>query len=424
MKFKVTPSALKGEIQIPPSKSHTLRAAVLAGLAKGESIIQSPLISDDTQSCLAGLRLLGAGVTEEKECWKIKGFGGHPLVPDVPLEVGNSGTSLRFLTAVSALGVGEIQITGDDSTRTRPMGPLLKSLQELGALKAESVEGKGFAPIIVQGPLGGGVTTVEGMTSQFMSALLIVAPLLRKSSDIKVIRLNERPYMEMTLYWLKKMGVETQKKGPNRYFIPGNQVYYEFGTSIPADFSSATFPLIAALITSDSDVLLKGLDKNDPQGDKQLFEVMKEMGGSVEHEADGIRVKSSKLEGMEVDLNAMPDALPAMAVLGCLAEGETHLVNVPQARIKETDRIHVMCEELQKMGADITERPDGLIIKESKLHGAVVNGHHDHRIVMALALAGLVAEGETEVDTAESTAVTFPGFQKAFAALGASTREI
>jgi 3-phosphoshikimate 1-carboxyvinyltransferase len=419
MKFKVSKSTLKGDILVPPSKSHTIRAAVIAGLAKGESVITSPLNSADTQACLDALKMLGAEVSQEEKSWKIKGFGGFPLIPEAPVDIKNSGTSLSFLTSVAALGGGEIELTGDESIRKRPIQPLLKALMNLGALKAESKEGNGCAPVVVQGRLAGGTTEVEGSTSQFISSLLIAAPLLRKSSDIKVTRLNERPYMDMTLYWLKKLGIEIQKRGPNRFFIPANQAYYSFATAIPSDFSSATFPLVAALMTEGSEAVLKGLDMSDPQGDKQLLDILKEMGGSVEKEADGVRVKASKLEGMEIDLNAMPDALPAMAVLGCVAEGETHLVNVPQARIKETDRIKVMAEELKKMGARIEEKPDGLIIQEGKLTGAQVNGHGDHRVVMALALAGLIAEGETEIDTAESVSVTYPGFQESFAALGA-----
>lgn len=423
MNFKVTPSSLKGDIQVPPSKSHTIRAAVIGGLAKGESIITQPLVSEDTMACVEALKLLGAEVSIEDKTWKIKGFGGCPIIPESVVDIKNSGTSLSFLTSVAALGGSEIELTGDESIRKRPISHLLKSLLHLGALKAESKEGNGCAPVVVQGRLSGGTTVVEGISSQFISSLLIVAPLLRKSSDIKVTRLNERPYMEMTVYWLRKMGIEFSKKGPNRFYFPANQSYYSFASAIPADFSSATFPLVAALMVPDSDVLIKGLDMNDPQGDKQLFEIMKEMGGSVEKEEAGVRVKTSKLEGMEIDLNAMPDALPALAVLGCVAEGETHLVNVSQARIKETDRIKVMASELKKMGAKIEEKPDGLIVHQSKLTGAVVDGHGDHRVAMALALAGLIAEGETVVSTAESAAVTYPGFRESFEALGANISE-
>jgi 3-phosphoshikimate 1-carboxyvinyltransferase len=423
MNFKVKRSALAGDIRIPPSKSHTIRAAVFAGLARGTSVIHGPLKSDDTLACLNALRQLGTEVTEDDN-WTIRGFNGRPRVPDAALDVKNSGTSLRFLSAVAALADGEIEITGDASTQTRPMEPLLNALRSLGAVMAESKKKNGRAPLTVRGRAAGGMASVDGVTSQFISALLIIAPLLKRNSQLKVVKLNERPYIEITLYWLRKLGIEFTKKGRNNFNVTGGQTYYPFERAIPADFSSATFPLVGALITEGSDVLLKGLDMTDPQGDKKIIEIVKEMGGQVEAESGGVRVKFSELEGDEIDLNEMPDALPALAVLGCFAEGETKLVNVPQARLKETDRIKVMAGELRKMGADVEELKDGLAVRKSALTGAKVNGHGDHRVVMALALAGLAAEGETEITTAESASVTFPGFRESMQALGAAIEEV
>ena len=322
MNFKVKRSTLAGDIRIPPSKSHTIRAAVFAGLARGTSVIHCPLKSDDTLACLGALRQLGAEVTEDDN-WTVKGFNGRPRVPDAPLDVKNSGTSLRFLSAVAALADGEIEITGDDSAQTRPMEPLLNALRSLGAVMAESKKKKGRAPLTVRGRAAGGMASVDGVTSQFISALLIIAPLLKRTSQLKVVKLNERPYVEITLYWLRKLGIEFTKKGRNNFNVPGGQSYYAFERAIPADFSSATFPLVGALITEGSDVLLKGLDMTDPQGDKKIIDIVKEMGGQVEAESGGVRVKFSELEGDKINLNEMPDALPALAVLGCFAEGET-----------------------------------------------------------------------------------------------------
>ncbi|MFH0920104.1 MAG: 3-phosphoshikimate 1-carboxyvinyltransferase, partial [Fibrobacterota bacterium] len=392
MNFKVTQSVLSGKLDVPASKSHTLRAAVIAALAKGSSTIRNPLTSADTLACIEALKLLGA--TEEQGAdWTITGFEGRPRVPERVIDVKNSGTTINFLSAVAALADGEIELTGDESIQKRPMQPLLSALKMLGAARAESKENNHCPPVIIRGRLFGGSATVEGVSSQFVSALLLTAPLLRKQTELKVVRLYERPYVDMTLAWLKKMGIEVGKLGRNNFTIPGGQAYYGFATSIPADFSSAAFPLIGALITG-GDVLLTGLDMTDTQGDKRLFELVQEMGASVIREEGGLRVKPGEsLEGVKIDLNDMPDALPALAVLGCFTDDEMELTHVTQARIKETDRITVMCQELKKMGADIEETQDGLIICKSELKGAEVDGHGDHRVVMALAMAGLAAEG-------------------------------
>jgi 3-phosphoshikimate 1-carboxyvinyltransferase len=187
---------------------------------------------------------------------------------------------------------------------------------------------------------------------------------------------------------------------------------------VPGDFSSATFPLCAAAITP-SRLLLKGLDMGDTQGDKEVINMLKSMGADIQTGEEGILVASSGLTGGELDLNNTPDALPALAVVGCFAKGETVLKNVAQARIKETDRIKVMATELSKMGADIEEMKDGLIIRQSELKGTKVRVYHDHRVVMALSLAGMMAQGETEIDSAESIGITFPGYVGKMCRLGA-----
>ena len=419
MNFKVTKSVLSGKIEVPASKSHTLRAAVIAGLAKGTSTIRNPLASADTLACLEGIQQLGAKVEMGAE-WTITGFEGRPRVPETIIDVKNSGTTVNFLSAVAALADGEIELTGDESIRKRPIQPLLNALKMLGASRAESREKNNCPPVIIRGRLFGGIATVEGVSSQFVSALLIAAPLLRKQTELKVVRLYERPYIDMTLAWLKKMGIEVEKQGRNNFTIPGGQSYYGFATTIPADFSSAAFPLVGALITG-GEVFFKGLDMNDSQGDKYVFDLVQQMGASVVKEEGGLRVKPGEtLEGLKIDLNDTPDSLPALAVLGCFTDDEMKLTNVAQARIKETDRIAVMCQELKKMGADIEETKDGLIIRKSVLQGAVVDGHGDHRVVMALAMAGLAAEGETVISTAESADVTFPDFLEKMQALGAN----
>jgi 3-phosphoshikimate 1-carboxyvinyltransferase len=248
---------------------------------------------------------------------------------------------------------------------------------------------------------------------------LIAAPLAERDTEIDVFNIQEFPYIEMTLQWLNEQGVKYEKNDNlTRFRVKGNQTYRAFEKTVPGDWSSGTFPLVAAAITK-SDVLLKGLDINDVQGDKAVVGYLKKMGAVIITEKLGLRIKGKPLQGREIDLNATPDALPALAVLGCFADGTTRLYNVAQARIKETDRIKVMAEELSKMAGRIEEMADGLIIHHSKLKGARVEGYFDHRVIMALVLAGLIAEGTTEISTAEAVDVTFPEFVGLMKSLGA-----
>ncbi len=275
-------------------------------------------------------------------------------------------------------------------------------------------------PFTIQGPIKGGTTTVDGISSQFVSSLLLTCPLASRDTEFTVYNLHEQPYIEITLWWLKKQNIRFEcSQDFTKFSIPGNQAYSPFDIEVPGDFSSATFAAVGAAICG-SDVKLTGIDFSDPQGDKGVFDVIINAGGGIVIESTNASIqRSNELTGKEIDLNSMPDALPAISVLACVSHGTTSIVNVAQARIKETDRIKVMAEELSKMGASIKERPDGLVINKSRLHGAVVNGHDDHRVVMALALAGMIADGETIIETAEAAEVTYPTFAEDFKAIGA-----
>lgn len=408
MLLKVSRSKTSGRVKIPGSKSHTIRALFIASLAEGRSEIINPLISDDAVSAVKTCKAMGADVKIEKDRYIVDGFNGIPKVPDNVIDVGNSGTTLRFATAASALGDGYSVFTGDEQIRRRPIGPLLEALNNLGA-QVFSTRGDGRAPLVVKGRMTGGRTPLDSVTSQYLSALLISTPLLEKDTEIDIIRLNEVPYVDITLWWLDKQNIRYENSSYKTFYIPGGQKYKPFKEVIPGDFSSATFFMVLAAI-SGGEFILENLDISDPQGDRQVLDILKSMGAEVRIDGKNITISGRELIGREIDMNSIPDALPAMAVAGCFAEGETRLINVPQARLKETDRIRVMYEELSKLGADVEELPDGLIIRQSKLKGCPLNGHGDHRIVMALAVAGLNIDGDTVIDTAESISVTFPEF--------------
>ncbi|HRR85059.1 MAG TPA: 3-phosphoshikimate 1-carboxyvinyltransferase [Phycisphaerae bacterium] len=411
-------SRLSGAVDIPGSKSHTIRAITVAALADGESRIESPLISADTLAAVDAYRALGAEIDATRpESWVVHGFSGRPNAPANVIDVRNAGTTLRIATGSAALlSNGLAVFTGDHQIRRRPIGPLAQSLNDLGA-SVTSTLGNGCAPLVVGGRLRGGKTSIEAVSSQYLTSLLMACPLADGDSEIDVPLLNEAPYVEMTLDWLKHSGITLERDELRRFHVPGGQQYRPLSRRVAADFSSATFFLAAGAL-GDNDVLVRGLDMNDPQGDKAVIDYLRLMGARIDVQPDGIRVRPGELKGCEIDLNATPDALPMMAVVGCFSFGKTSLVNVPQARLKETDRIAVMAAELSKMGAVIRERPDGLEIEQSRLRGAEVDGHHDHRVVMALAVAGSAVEGRTIIQTAEAMEVTFPTFVDCMSRLG------
>ena len=416
-------SQLSGQVRMPGSKSHTIRAITFASLAKGRSAIRSPLDSLDAQSAVGCFRSLGAKIDTEagdakNPIWTVEGFDAKPQVPDDVIDVGNSGTSLRLaLGAASLIERGTVVFTGDHQIRRRPAGPLIKSLNDLGA-KVWGTRENNLPPYVVCGKLSGGKTQLEAVSSQYLSSLLICCPPAEGESDITLSLLNEKPYVEMTLGWLDRLGVRYENENFRRFRIPGGQRYTGFDCRVPADFSSATFFLCAAAMAGQ-DVKIIGLDMNDTQGDKAVVDYLRQMGAEIFVSDDAIVVGKKTLHGAEIDMNATPDALPAMAVTACFADGPTKLYNVPQARIKETDRIAVMAAELSKLGARIRELPDGLEVEPARLHGGTVEGHADHRIVMAMSLAGLLTDEPVVVNGAQAAAVTFPDYADLMRAIGA-----
>lgn len=420
MKLICRPARLRGTVDIPGSKSHTIRAVAIASLAKGDSIIRQPLESNDASSAVAAYRALGATIDCGPGKWYVRGFGGQPQVPENIIDVGNSGTTLRLaLGSAALLNAGLAVFTGDQQIRRRKIGPLVESLKQLGAFAATTRD-SGCAPAVVGPKLRGGRTSIEAVTSQYLSSLLINCPLAERDSEIEVPVLNEAPYVLLTLDWLDRQGIQYEREELRRFRVGGGQSYRGFDQRVPGDFSSATFFLAAGAL-GDNDVLVRGLDMNDSQGDKRVIDYLRQMGAQVEVTAEGVRVRGGDLTGCDIDMNATPDALPMFAVLGCLAKGTTRLLNVPQARMKETDRIAVMATELGKLGARVEELADGLVVHESTLRAAEVSGQDDHRVVMALAIAATAIPGAeaTTIDTAEAMNVTFPTFLGCLRGLGA-----
>ncbi|MDR2727757.1 MAG: 3-phosphoshikimate 1-carboxyvinyltransferase [Chitinispirillales bacterium] len=418
MKWIVRPSKLSGAIHIPPSKSHTVRAFLISALANGESVIKRPLIKGDGESALKAAVSLGARAEVRGEDVYVKGTGGDFNQGSNFFDMGNSGTGLNLFCAAAALGSKARRFDGDASLRSRPMKPVMNALRELGAnITVES--GTQDLPFVINGPLRGGHVSVDGISSQFVSTLLLSAPLAKRDTHITVYNIHEKPYIEMTLWWLEKQGIELEYSNDfTSYQIRGSQMYRPFDMRVPADFSSAAFSAVSGAI-GNAPVELAGLDFSDPQGDKKIFDVLASMGANITYCEGTVKVCGGNLHGAVIDLNSMPDALPALSVAAACAKGETIFTNVAQARIKETDRIAVMVKELTKMGIEAVELPDGMAIQGGTLKGAHVNGRNDHRVVMALAIAGMNASGETVIDTAEAAQVTYPTFAEDYRSLGA-----
>jgi len=411
----VEPSTISGEVYAPPSKSYTHRAILITALGPGGTV-KRPLISADTRATIAASESFGARIQTEEDII-IQGVSSRPRTPEDVINVLNSGTTLRFCSAVAALTEGAV-LTGDASIRTRPNGPLLSALNDLGA-RAFSIRGNGRAPLVIQGKMKGGTARLNGgVSSQFLSALLIAAPLAEADTHIVIEgELKSRPYAEITVDMLAEAGLKVEA-GLQDFFVPGQQTYQLRSYTIPGDFSSASYPLAAAAVTG-SEVTVKGILPSR-QGDSAIVDILRRMGAEIswDREKGDLHIRGGDLEGVEVDGSLTPDLVPTIAVLGAVARGKTVVFNAEHVRHKETDRLHAMAVELSRMGADIKERPDGLEIVGGRLHGAAVHGYHDHRIVMALTVAGLTA-GDTRIDAAESVDVSYPGFFQEMTRMGA-----
>ncbi len=406
-----------GEIRIPPSKSDTIRAILFAALAKGKSIINNPLLSKDTLATIELAKKLDAEVfiDEISNRLVIDGTDGKLNKNEITIDTKNSGTTLNFALSLAAISGKKATIYGDEMTNRRPISPIIDGLKSLG-VKTTYLEKEGYPPVTIEGKVSKeGIVKIAAASSQFVSSFLIAAPFFEYDTKYETIDPAETPYIEMTIRWLKYVGINIKHDGYNYFEIEGKQKIDSFATDIISDYSSATFFIVLAAITK-STIKIRGLNKNDFHPDKKVLNIVEAFGASITYEEDTISKESSvtitgkELNGIEIDMNDTPDAVPSIALLGCFANGETKITNIANVRIKETDRIAVITEELKKLGADISEKDNSIIVRKSKLKGAKVNSHNDHRIAMTLIIAGLAAEGVTIVENIECIDATFPNF--------------
>lgn len=410
---------ISGSIRAPPSKSHTHRAFFMASLSPGDTVVRNPLMAQDTLSTLDAMVAMGAVAEKGQDSVLIR---GQPLqAPTHTIDVGNSGTTLRILAGIASSLTEKVSLTGDPSIQKRPMGPLLNALRDLGA-KCESRSG--FPPVSVRGPLLGGEVGISGnMSSQFISSLLMAAPLAENDVEISVLgRMVSHPYVNVTLDMMRRFGLNIDTRDDS-FHVRSGQPYRSNDYTVPGDFSSAAFPMAAAALGGE--VTVTGLDMQDPQGDKAMLDILRQMGADIQVSDNSVRVSRSSLEGVEVDMGDIPDLFPITAVLAATAEGESRLHGAPQLRFKESDRILHTVAMLHNLGADVTETEDGCIIRGvSRLKGGWVDPVDDHRLMMAAAVASLASEEAVAIKDAECHAVSYPSFLIDMRSIGLGWRDL
>ncbi|HET6398166.1 MAG TPA: 3-phosphoshikimate 1-carboxyvinyltransferase [Candidatus Thermoplasmatota archaeon] len=418
----VRPGPVAGAVRAPGSKSHTHRAFLLGAQSEVPSTVTGALRAADTQATIDCLRLLGANASWDARDAGVVRFQPARLRPTPHLlDCRNSGTTLRLLAATVARFGARSILDGDQSLRARPNGPLLDALHALGA-RTESRAG--CAPLAVQGPLRPGEASLPPATSsQFASGLLLSLPFLEAPSVVRLAHpLSSAPYLDLTLHIARQAGLRiAQRDGPGgrSYAVAGGDSVRLPHAAVEGDWSSAAFALCAAAATGGA-VRVDGLEGASMQGDKAVAQVLRAFGAHVEVTAGHATCRGGPLESPgEVDVRHTPDLFPALAVVAAVARGTTTFTGGASLRRKESDRIGAMAEALARMGADVQQLEDGLRVRGGSLRGAAVASRGDHRIHMALCVAGLAASSATTVDGAASTAVSYPGFHDDLRRLGA-----
>lgn len=403
-------SHCNGVVTIPGSKSYTHRALILSSLADGESFLINALRCEDTEHTVQALIKFGVEVFWESDRVRVLGRGGKFKGTDDRIDVGNSGASMRFLTALAALKKGVTLLDGSERMRKRPIGELLNGLGELG-VRAYSQKGDDCPPVIVESQgLQGGTARIKGEeSSQFLSGLLMVVPYALRDVNIKLTGpLASKPYVDITRDVMSAFGVEIQSQGYDSFFVKAGQRYLPQTYRIEGDASNASYFFSAAAVCRGR-VKVKGLNPGTLQGDIGFLKILESMGCRVTRGKDWIEVLGGELHGIEMDMNEMPDLVPTLAVTAAFAQGNTVIQNIRHLRFKESDRLHALAVELSKMGIRFREGEDWLEIEGGKPHGAEIETYDDHRMAMSFAIAGLVIPG-VKIKGERCVDKSFPGF--------------
>ena len=422
MNCKVEKSKIKGEINCPSNKSYTHRGIFLASLAGNNSKVENALLSADTKATIEACEKFGAVIElNDSDIIVKKSIKIGTNVPEINTE--NSGTTIRIAVGIASLFSEEITLTGDASLQKRPMQPLLDALSSIGA-KCSSTNGN--PPIKIKGSIIGGDIRIPGnLSSQFISSLLISAPLTKNGINLTIEGdLVSKPYLDATIATMKKFGVSVKTLIPYKKYNITPQIYKNTIFSVPIDFSSLAL-LLSFTVLNGEDVVIKGSMGNLPQGDKAFIDFLEQLGVSVTINDNEIKIKSpEKLKGGKFDLRNSPDLLPPLAILSLISSKPIEIVNVKHARLKETDRIAILARELPKIGIKVDEKEDGLILESSdSLTGAKLDSENDHRLFMAFCIAGTYI-GNCIVTDSKSVEVSYPNFIEEMNRLGAKIERI
>ncbi|MDF2422104.1 MAG: 3-phosphoshikimate 1-carboxyvinyltransferase [Nitrosopumilus sp.] len=420
MNCKIEKSKISGQVSCPPNKSYTHRAIFLASIAGKNSRVENALLSADTIATIEACKKFGAEIEIADSTIIVK----NPIkigtkVPEINTE--NSGTTIRIASGIASLFSEEITLTGDSSLQKRPMQPLLDALSSMGA-QCSSTDGK--PPIKIKGKIAGGEVKIPGnFSSQYISALLICAPLTEKGINLTIDgNLVSKPYLDATIATMRKFGVTVQTLIPYKRYNITPQIYKETTFTVPIDFSSLALLLSAAVLNGEG-ITIKGSIGNLPQGDEVFIDILEKLGVKIAIDDDQIKIESpEKLNGGKFDLSNSPDLLPPLAILALRSSAPIEIFNVKHARLKETDRIAIMSRELVKLGIKVQEKEDGMILEASEnISGADLISEEDHRLFMAFCIAGMFV-GNCTVTDPESVKVSYPNFIEEMKRMGAKIK--
>ena len=422
MNCKIEKSKIKGVIDCPSNKSYTHRGIFLASLAGNNSKVENALLSADTKATIEACKKFGAIIEVNNSSIIVK----EPIKTDIKvpeIDTENSGTTIRIAIGVASLFSEEITLTGDDSIQKRPMQPLLDALSSIGA-KCSSIDGK--PPVKIKGSIIGGDVKIPGnLSSQFITSLLISAPLTKNGINLTIEGdLVSKPYLDATITTMRKFGVSVQTLIPYKKYNISPQIYKNTTFNVPIDFSSLAL-LLSFVVLNGENVTVKGSMGSLPQGDEAFIDFLEQLGVSVTINENEIKIKSpEKLKGGVFDLRNSPDLLPPLAILSLISSKPIEIVNVKHARLKETDRIAILARELPKIGINVEEKEDGLILESSgSLMGAKLDSENDHRLFMTFCIAGTYI-GNCIVTDPKSVEVSYPNFIEEMNRLGAKIKRI
>lgn len=403
------------EVSVPPSKSYTNRALIAASLAEGTSTIVNPSLADDVELLIRALEQFGVQIKRLKNKLQIQGTNGILNAPTTEVNVGNAGTTMRFLTTFACLANGETVLNGDENMQKRPINDLLEALKLTGV---KCTSNNGFPPVMIHGGnfRGGRIEIEASVSSQFVSSILLSAPYAKQPVYLHVKgKLSSMPYVDMSIHVMRSFGAEVNVIDETHYEVNNEMKYIGREFQIEADASSATYFLAAAAI-SGGKIHIKNLPAESFQGDMQFVNVLSEMGCKVTKKDDGVMLEGVKLKGIDVDMNSLPDCVPTLAVVAAFAQGPTTITNVNHLKYKETDRLKALVNELTKIGAKVERFEDGFTIYPQPLRGATIETYNDHRIAMSFAVAGLKVNG-IAIKNPSCVTKSFPNFWDEFSKL-------